>query len=198
MSRTRRGAPAVMAALAFALAVPSIAAAATKPGVTTLGAAKVTITTATLTGKVNPNGAPTTYFFQYGTNTAYGSRTPDAGVATGTAAVGATAAITGLGPNTKYHYRLVAHNSVGTTIGGDRTFTTPSSRSASPWRPRPTRSPSVLPRPSRARSRAPATVGARSGCSRSPSRSPPRSPTSATPSSRTPRAPSPSHCSRFR
>ncbi|HEX5898980.1 MAG TPA: hypothetical protein VFY32_06235 [Solirubrobacteraceae bacterium] len=125
MPRTRRAAPAVLAAFALALAVPAIAAAATKPGVTTLGASKVTITTATLTGQVNPHGAPTTYYFQYGTNTAYGSRTPSADVGGGTAAVGATAPIAGLGPHTKYHYRLVAHNSLGTTPGGDRTFTTP-------------------------------------------------------------------------
>ncbi len=125
MSRTRRGMPAAVAALGLALAVPAIAAAATKPGVSTLGASKLTITTATLTGKVNPHGAATTYFFQYGTTTAYGSRTPDAAAGAGTTAVGATAAISGLGPNTKYHYRLVAHNSVGTTLGGDRTFTTP-------------------------------------------------------------------------
>jgi hypothetical protein len=125
MSRTRRGMPAAVAALGLALAVPSMAAAATKPGVSTLGASKLTITTATLTGKVNPHGAATTYFFQYGTTTAYGSRTPDAAAGAGTTAVGATAPISGLGPNTKYHYRLVAHNSVGTTLGGDRTFTTP-------------------------------------------------------------------------
>ena len=104
MSRTRRGAPAALA-LALALAVPTVAAAATKPGVSTLGAAKVTITTATLTGKINPHGAPTTFYFQYGTTTAYGSRTPSAAVGGGNAAVGATAAIAGLGPNTKYHYR---------------------------------------------------------------------------------------------
>ena len=125
MSRTRRGAPAVLVALALALAVPALAAAATKPGVSTLGAAKVTITTATLTGKINPHGAPTTFYFQYGTTTAYGSRTPSAAVGAGNAAVGATADIAGLGPNTKYHYRLVAHNSAGTTIGGDRVLTTP-------------------------------------------------------------------------
>jgi hypothetical protein len=39
--------------------------------------------------------------------------------------VSAAAANAGLGPNTKYHYRLVARNGVGTTVGGDRTFTTP-------------------------------------------------------------------------
>jgi hypothetical protein len=125
MSRTRRGMSAALIALALALAVPALAAAATEPGVSTGGASKVTITTATLNGKVNPHGAPTTYYFQYGTTTAYGSRTADAGAGAGTAAVGASVPIAGLGPNTKYHYRLVARNSVGTTVGGDRTFTTP-------------------------------------------------------------------------
>ena len=80
MSRTRRGTSAALAALALTLAVPAMAAAATKPGATTLGASKVTITTATITGQVNPHGAPTVYYFQYGTTTAYGSRTPSAGV----------------------------------------------------------------------------------------------------------------------
>ena len=125
MSRTRRGLSGALAALALALALPALAAAATKPGVSTLGASKLTITTATLTGKVNPHGAATTYFFQYGTTTAYGSRTPDAAAGAGATAVGATAPIAGLGPNTRYHYRLVAHNGLGTTAGGDRSFTTP-------------------------------------------------------------------------
>jgi hypothetical protein len=125
MSRTRRGTFAALIAFALALAVPAMAAAATKPGVSTGGASKVTITTATLNGKVNPHGALTVYFFQYGTTTAYGSRTADTNAGAGTAAVGASAPIAGLGPNTKYHYRLVARNGVGTTVGGDRTFTTP-------------------------------------------------------------------------
>jgi hypothetical protein len=125
MSRIRRGTFAALVALALALAVPALAAAATKPGVSTGGASKVTITTATLNGKVNPHAAATTYFFQYGTTLAYGSRTPDAAAGAGTKAVSAAAAITALGPNTKYHYRLVARNGVGTTVGGDRTFTTP-------------------------------------------------------------------------
>jgi hypothetical protein len=125
MSRTRRGTFAALIASALALAVPAIAAAATKPGVSTGGASKVTITTATLNGKVNPHAAATTYFFQYGTTPAYGSRTPDAAAGAGDKAVSAAAPIAGLGPNTRYHYRLVARNAVGTTVGGDRTFTTP-------------------------------------------------------------------------
>jgi hypothetical protein len=108
---------------AIAAAAPA-AAAVTKPTVSTGGAARVTQTSATLTGKVNPNGARTTYFFQYGASTLYGSTTgpTDAGAGTGTKA--AAADLTGLAPFTKYHYRLVAQNSKGTTVGGDRTFTT--------------------------------------------------------------------------
>src|SRR4051794_23228600 len=125
MSRTPRGTSAAPPPPPPPPALPPPAAAAPQPGVSTGGASKVTITTATLNGKVNPHGAATTYFFQYGTTPAYGSRTPDAGAGAGTGAVGASAPVAGLGPNTKYHYRLVARNGAGTTVGGDHTFATP-------------------------------------------------------------------------
>jgi hypothetical protein len=125
MSRIRRCAPtAVLTAVAIALAVPALAVAATKPGVSTGGAAQVTINSATLTGAVNPHGVATFYYFQYGTTRSYGSRTASTGAGNGTAAVTAAAQIAGLGSDTKYHYRLVAHSSAGTTAGADRTFTT--------------------------------------------------------------------------
>jgi hypothetical protein len=108
---------------AIAAAAPA-AAAVTKPTVTTGGAARVTQTSATLTGKVNPNGARTTYFFQYGTTRLYGATTGPADAGSGTRARTAAADLTGLTPFTKYHYRLIAQNSKGTTFGGDRTFTT--------------------------------------------------------------------------
>jgi hypothetical protein len=125
MSRIRRGTFAAVAALALALAVPALAAAATKPGATTLAASKVTITTATLNGQVNPHGSPTVYYFQYGTTTAYGSRTPDVAVGSGTVSAKVAVPVAGLGPNTKYHFRFVARNALGTTPGGDRVLTTP-------------------------------------------------------------------------
>ena len=56
MSRTRRGLSGALAALALALALPALAAAATKPGVSTGGASKLTITTATLNGKTGACG----------------------------------------------------------------------------------------------------------------------------------------------
>jgi hypothetical protein len=80
---------------------------------------------ATLNGAVNPNGAATTYFFQYGKTTSYGARTPDASAGAGGKAVNVSAQVGGLAAVTKYHYRLVARNATGTTRGGDRTFTTP-------------------------------------------------------------------------
>ncbi|MHB8458363.1 MAG: hypothetical protein ACYDBS_11860, partial [Acidimicrobiales bacterium] len=46
------------------------------PSVVTQAATSVTATQATLNGTVNPNGAATTYQFQYGTTTSYGSVSP--------------------------------------------------------------------------------------------------------------------------
>jgi hypothetical protein len=119
-----RSALVAVATTSLAMFAPGVASAAT-PLVTTGGAAQVTITTATLTGTVNPRGLTTSYFFQYGTTTAYGTRTPSTSAGKGGARVAAAAQVTGLAPNTRYHYRLLAHNSDGTVAGNDRTLTTP-------------------------------------------------------------------------
>jgi hypothetical protein len=119
-----RSALVAVATTSLAMFAPGVASAA-PPLVTTGGAAQVTITTATLTGTVNPRGLTTSYFFQYGTTTAYGTRTPSTSAGKGGAGVAAAAQVTGLAPNTRYHYRLLAHNSDGTVAGNDRTFTTP-------------------------------------------------------------------------
>ncbi|MEN3284133.1 MAG: hypothetical protein V7607_5273 [Solirubrobacteraceae bacterium] len=124
MRANPRSALAAIAATGLVMIVPAVASAAA-PLVTTGGAAQVTIASATLTGTVNPRGLSTSYYFQYGTTTAYGSRSPSTGAGKGGAGVAAAAQIGGLGSKTKYHYRLVAHNSDGTTAGNDRTFTTP-------------------------------------------------------------------------
>lgn len=115
---------AAVVATGLCLIAPAASSAAA-PLVTTGGAAQVTISGATLTGTVNPRGVSTTYYFQYGTTTAYGSRTASAAAGKGGAGVTAAAQITGLGSNTRYHYRLIAHSSDGTTAGNDRSFKTP-------------------------------------------------------------------------
>lgn len=111
--------------LALSLSIPAVAlGAATKPTVTTGGVAKVTPSTASLLGKVNPNGAAATYLFQYGPTTLYGGLTAVTAAGRGTSVVNVVADVAGLAPATTYHYRLVATNSKGTTRGADRTFKT--------------------------------------------------------------------------
>jgi hypothetical protein len=96
------------------------------PEVTTGVAGDITDTTATLNGSIDPNGRQTSYYFEYGTTTAYGSRAPvpDGDAGSGTALENVSAPISGLSPSTTYHFRLVAVSSAGTTEGADRTFTT--------------------------------------------------------------------------
>ena len=87
-------------------------------------ASKVLSTSATLSGSVNPNGRSTSYWFEYGTTTNYGSRTSSRSAGSGASSVGVARDITGLAPGTVYHFRVVAQNSVATTRGADRIFTT--------------------------------------------------------------------------
>jgi DNA-binding beta-propeller fold protein YncE len=82
---------------------------------------------AMLTGSLSPDGFDAHYYFQWGTTTSYGQSSPeppgiDAG--TGKEAVKAEAALSGLAPNTVYHYRLVAENQLGVTLGADQQFQT--------------------------------------------------------------------------
>jgi hypothetical protein len=105
-------------------ALPAVALGASKATVSTGGVAKLTPSTVSLLGKVNPNGAATTYFFQYGPTVLYGAQTAPAGAGAGTKAVNVVADVAALAPATKYHYRLVASNSFGITRGADRTFKT--------------------------------------------------------------------------
>jgi hypothetical protein len=110
--------------LALSLAPSAVALAAGKATVTTGNAANVTPSTASLLGKVNPNGAATTYFFQIGTTVLYGAQTAATAAGAGTKAVSVVAPVGALAPATLYHYRLVASNQFGITRGADRTFKT--------------------------------------------------------------------------
>lgn len=94
------------------------------PLATTGQAAGVADTAATLQGAVNPEGEPTTYYFNYGTSSAYGQRTPETAAAAGTGNVPVSSPVTGLSPGTVYHFQLVASSAAGTTPGADQTFTT--------------------------------------------------------------------------
>jgi hypothetical protein len=84
----------------------------------------VTVTGAQLSGLVNPNGSPTTAYFQYGTSLAYGTTTPPQAVGGDFANHALNASVSGLAPGTTYHYQLVATNANGSSFGPDETFTT--------------------------------------------------------------------------
>jgi hypothetical protein len=112
------------------------------PVLTTGEAREVASGSATFTGTVNPQGAPTTYYFSYISAAGYeaalgegaadpyskGANTPE-GTTTAAYTVGPANPLTAnnLLPGTTYHYALIASNSVGTVVGSDQTFTTPSS-----------------------------------------------------------------------
>jgi hypothetical protein len=82
---------------------------------------------ATLHGTVNPEGQITTYGFEYGPTTRYGSSAPAqvGSSGSGMTAVSESAEIGGLKPSTTYHYRIRAADPSGTSYGADREFTTP-------------------------------------------------------------------------
>ncbi len=83
---------------------------------------------ATLNGSVNPDGsAVTSCQFEYGPTTSYGTTAPcsPATIPAGANGVDVSAPITGLEPDTVYHYRLDATNGVGPIQTGDLTLTTP-------------------------------------------------------------------------
>jgi hypothetical protein len=84
----------------------------------------VTDTTAVLHGTVNANGSTTTYYFQWGLTTAYGLQSVEHSAGHGTKVGSVSTRATALIPGTIYHYRLVATNAAGTTVGADHTFKT--------------------------------------------------------------------------
>src|SRR5205085_9335500 len=108
---------------------------------TTTAASSIAAASATLNGTVNPNGSSTTVYFQYGTTAAYGSQTANQ-VFTGNTVQNVTANISGLAPNTTYHFRIIAINAGGTITGGDMSFAT--SVGSTPT-PTPTPNPSATP-----------------------------------------------------
>jgi sugar lactone lactonase YvrE len=94
------------------------------PDVTTGNATNVTGTSATLNGHVDPAGGGDIIdcYFEYGTDTSYGSTVPCVPAAPISSPTDVSADISGLSPTTLYHFRLVAANSVGAVMGGDSSF----------------------------------------------------------------------------
>ncbi len=96
------------------------------PTIEALSTAGVTATSAVLHAKINPEGFPTTYRFQYGTTTAYGQTAPqpegEIPAAEDSTSHAVEAEVTGLQRGATYHFRLIAHSSEGTVTSEDESF----------------------------------------------------------------------------
>lgn len=96
------------------------------PVITSLPTTEIEFTSATIHAKINPEQRATEYHFEYGTSTAYGTSVPipDGTIPAGATPVEESAALTGLALATTYHFRVVASNAAGQTVGPDQEFTT--------------------------------------------------------------------------
>jgi len=103
----------------------AISSAQSLPAATTGAASGVGAGRATLYGTVNANGATTTVHFEYGLDANYGNNA-EAGQSpvSGSTNTAVSANMSGLLPNTTYHYRVKATNAYGTANGADMTFAT--------------------------------------------------------------------------
>jgi hypothetical protein len=99
---------------------------AVAPGVQLTFSDDVAQTEATLGAHINPNSLPTTYHFEWGTDTTYGNQVPafERQLGSGSGAIIARDAISDLAPASEYHFRVVATNSVNTSYGPDQTLET--------------------------------------------------------------------------
>ena len=134
MPKAHRFALSLLALLAVAYAAPiADAEGRHEPSALTLAPTDVTATSVVLHGFVAAGHRDTTYAFQLGTTTAYGTTTAPA--TTHENDVAAQTSVTGLAAGTTYHVRLVARNGEGIALGVDVTFTT--TAAAAPPAPKP-------------------------------------------------------------
>lgn len=134
----RRLAGALLAGALLAVAAPSAHAA--PPSLVSTWVGEVTSSSARLHAEVNPNGAATSYHFDYITAAAYeanlaaakegfagAAKVPtgfDPTVGAGSGVVSVSQPLTALKPETAYRYRAVTKNSFGTTSSATLSLTT--------------------------------------------------------------------------
>jgi hypothetical protein len=122
----RSGLAALVCSAIGAAALPAGALAAVPaPSVSTSGISHTTYSSTILSGFVNPHGQLTNFVFEYGPTNIYGLQTPLAPAGSGSSSVKVSQPITGLRPDTVYHYRIVAASPGGTIKGSDHSFKTP-------------------------------------------------------------------------
>ena len=101
------------------------------PGISEQAASIVTSDSTTLSATIDPDGAATSYYFQYGTSSSYGSAVPAAPgryLGSGAEGLAVNVHLQGLEAGVTYHYRVVAvsepNGELVTATGPDATFTT--------------------------------------------------------------------------
>ena len=93
------------------------------PVAKTARATKLSTTGATLNATVTPNAGQASIVFQYGPTTKYGSQTAVQQLG-GVSPAAIAVKLSGLKPNTVYHYRVVAISPDGSSYGADASLTT--------------------------------------------------------------------------
>lgn len=94
------------------------------PIATSFEATNITTNSAKLSGRVNPQGLTTSYYFEYGTSTNFGSQTVTGTLPGDYNNYTVEANISGLMPNTTYYFRIYAWNGQGVGYDSPRYFTT--------------------------------------------------------------------------
>ena len=84
----------------------------------------VGVNAATVSGRVNPQGAAVRVAFQFGTTTAYGQSSTPQTFPPANSPISFSAGLTGLPAGTTVHYRAVVSTDFGTVAGADQTLVT--------------------------------------------------------------------------
>ncbi|HEX2016836.1 MAG TPA: hypothetical protein VGN69_09085 [Solirubrobacteraceae bacterium] len=122
---SRRGAClALVLGAGLVLLGPGSAAGAGRPVVHTGPATQVTPSSATLTGSINPNGRASSYFFQFGVSRSYSGQSGFYESDSRSVNEPLSVPVSNLAADTTYHYRLVAINEFGRSVGPDRSLKT--------------------------------------------------------------------------
>ncbi|MEK7640648.1 MAG: fibronectin type III domain-containing protein [Patescibacteria group bacterium] len=100
------------------------AAKAGAPLVTTDRYASPSDSTAVVIGAVNPNGALTDYWYEYGSTPSLGNKTPNQTIGSGYSVIPSPGYIIGLTKGTTYFFRLVGENRLGKSSGAQYSFKT--------------------------------------------------------------------------
>ena len=115
---------------------------AAAPDPKVVAAEQVHTETAVVHAVINPGNGATSYHVEYGPSdcaTSTCTSTPEVSIGGGVADLSAKVELSGLTPNTQYHYRVVAKNDTATVASPDQTFTTfPTTPARSTRAPTPT------------------------------------------------------------